>query len=83
MQPSAGNIMTSVFWDSEGVTHVDFLPHDVTINAQCYINLLFNDVCEVVCKSRPWKLSKIIILHGNAHPHKVDLMNVAMAAVYW
>jgi hypothetical protein len=31
---SAGKIVTSVFWDSEGVIHVDFLPHGIKINAQ-------------------------------------------------
>jgi hypothetical protein len=33
-QLSAGKIMASMFWDSEGVIHVDFLPHGVTINGQ-------------------------------------------------
>jgi hypothetical protein len=39
-QLSAGRIVANVFWDSEGVIHVDFLPHGATINAQCYSNLL-------------------------------------------
>jgi hypothetical protein len=28
-------IMASVFWNSEGTIHVDFIPHAETINAQC------------------------------------------------
>lgn len=36
------------FWDSEGVIHVDFLPHNVTINIQYYINLLHNDVHQAI-----------------------------------
>jgi hypothetical protein len=37
-----------VFWDSEGVIHVDFLPCGVKINAQYYSNLLQNDVDKVI-----------------------------------
>jgi hypothetical protein len=36
--------MEVVFWDSEGMFHVDFLPHDVTGNAQYCSNLLLNDI---------------------------------------
>jgi hypothetical protein len=40
--------MASVFWNSKGVIHVDFLPHGVTINAQYYSNLLHNDVHQAI-----------------------------------
>jgi hypothetical protein len=33
-QLSTGKIMAGVLWDSEGLIHVDFLPHGGTINAQ-------------------------------------------------
>jgi hypothetical protein len=57
-----------VFWDSEGVIHVDFLPHGATINAQCYSNLLWNDVHQVFQK-KPGKLSKKInLLDDSACP---------------
>jgi hypothetical protein len=69
-QLSAGMIMASMFWDSEEVIHVDFLPNGVTINAQYYRNLLRNGVREENWKKRPVKLSKkIILLHINARPH--------------
>jgi hypothetical protein len=55
-QLSAGKNMASVFWDSEGVIHVDFLPHGGTMNAQYYSNLLHNDVPQVIWKKRPRKL---------------------------
>jgi hypothetical protein len=38
----------SVFWDSKGAIHTDFLPYGVTINAQYYNNLLHNDVHQVI-----------------------------------
>jgi 23S rRNA G2445 N2-methylase RlmL len=53
--------MASVFWDSEGVT-VEFLPYGVTINAQHYSNLLYNDLHQAIHKKRPGKQSKIILL---------------------
>jgi hypothetical protein len=66
-QLSAGNIMASVFWDSEGVIHVGFIPHDVIINVQCYSNWLH----QVIWKKRPGKLlKKISVLHDSACPQK-------------
>lgn len=40
--------MASEFWYSEGVIHVEFLLHDVTINTQYFINLLRNDVHQAI-----------------------------------
>jgi hypothetical protein len=59
-QLSASKIMAGVFWDSEGVIHVDFLPRGVTINAQYYINLLHNGAHQTIQKKSPGKLSKKI-----------------------
>jgi hypothetical protein len=56
-QLSAGKIVANVFWDSEGVKHVDFLPHDVTISVQYCSNLLHSDVHQAIQKKRPGKLS--------------------------
>ena len=39
-QNSAGKIMASVFWDSQGVILVDFLPKGETINSEVYIETL-------------------------------------------
>jgi hypothetical protein len=37
---SAGKIMATVFWDSKGIIHLDFLTGQKTINAQYYSALL-------------------------------------------
>jgi hypothetical protein len=42
--------MASVFWDSERMIHVEFYPHDATINAQYYSNFHRNDVHQAVQK---------------------------------
>ena len=39
-QNSAGKIMATVFWDSQGVILVNFLPKGVTINSEVYIETL-------------------------------------------
>jgi hypothetical protein len=36
----AGKIMTTVFWDSKGIIHLNFLTGQKTINTQCYSTLL-------------------------------------------
>jgi hypothetical protein len=62
--------VSQMFLNSEGVIHVDFLPHGVTVNAQNHSNLLHNDMHQVIWKKRHRKLSKkIVLLHDNTHPH--------------
>ena len=39
-QPSAGKVMTTVFWDAKGVIMLDFLPKRSTITGVYYANLL-------------------------------------------
>jgi hypothetical protein len=76
--------MARVFFYSEEVICVDFLPHGVTINAQYYSNLHHNGVHQAIWKRRPWKLSKkIILLHENTRPFMENLMEATLAAVGW
>ena len=39
-QPSAGKVMSAVFWDAQGVTILDFLAKKTTITGAYYANLL-------------------------------------------
>ena len=39
MQPSAGKVMTTVFWDAQGVIMLDFLAKKGTITGAYYANL--------------------------------------------
>ena len=39
-QPSAGKVMTTVFWDAQGVIMLDFLAKKSTITGAYYANLL-------------------------------------------
>ena len=40
MQPSAGKVMATVFWDTKGVIMLDFLPKRSSITGVYYANLL-------------------------------------------
>jgi len=33
VQKSAGNVLASIFWDQDGILHIDYLPKGHTINA--------------------------------------------------
>jgi hypothetical protein len=47
-----------VTWQDHGkkMSHGDFLPHAVTMNAQYYSKLIHNDVHEAIQEKRPRKL---------------------------
>jgi hypothetical protein len=53
---SAGKIMATVFWDSKGIIHLDFLTSQKTINAQYYSTLL-NEKMKLAShsKQRKWQ----------------------------
>jgi hypothetical protein len=60
---------------------LDFLPCGVTINAQYYSNLLRYDMHQAILKKRPWKVSKIILLHDSVRPHTANLTKVTLATM--
>jgi hypothetical protein len=69
---------------TEGVIHVDFLPHGVTVNAQYYRNLLQNNVHQTILKKIHGQLlKKIILLHDNACPHMANLTKVTLTTMGW
>jgi histone-lysine N-methyltransferase SETMAR len=73
-QLSAGKDYGKLFWHSDGMVHICFIPQDVTINVQYYSNWLHSDVHKAVQKIKPGKLTKkIILLHDKMCPHMADL----------
>jgi hypothetical protein len=40
VQNSAGKVMASIFWDSEGILLVEFLERGATINSQRNVHML-------------------------------------------
>ena len=57
MQPSAGKVMATVFWDTKGVIMLDFLPKRSTITGVYDANLL-DQLRTAIREKRRGKLSK-------------------------
>ncbi|UYV81551.1 TSN [Cordylochernes scorpioides] len=80
---SAGKVMAIVFWDCKGISLVDYLPPNTTVNAAKY--------CEVLTKLRAaikWKhpglLSrKVLLVHDNALPHAARTTQMLLENFKW
>lgn len=76
--PSAGKVMGSFFWDSQGVIMIEYLSHGATITGSVYAEQIKKLRCQIREKRRG-KLRKIVLFHqDNAPAHK---SRVAMAAI--
>ena len=70
VQKSAGNILTSNFWDQDGILLIDYLPNDQTINAECYSSLMVQ-LKDILKKKRRGKIIKgVLFLYDNAPAHR-------------
>lgn len=65
--PSVGKFQVTVFWDCEGVIHIDYCPPGRTINADYYCNLL-QIVHDLLPEKRPGK-RRPLFLQDNARVH--------------
>ena len=65
--------MATVFWDSQGILLVNFLPTEEKINVVHYCQTL-NKLREAVRRKRRGRLTEGVILqHDNATPHTVNI----------
>ena len=77
--PLAGKVMASVFWDTDGILHIDYLQKGQTINGTYYASLLTQLWEKIIIKGRG-KLTKGVLFHqDNAPVHKSV---IAMAAIH-
>jgi hypothetical protein len=61
--------LASVFWDTQGLLLIDWLPQGATLNS--------NTCCDIVtclhCRIQQWRkgkwAKKVFLLHDSAHPH--------------
>lgn len=79
MQPSAGKVMLTVFWDAEGVILVDFLQKGATITGAYYANLI-PKLRDAIKEKRRGKLRKGVLLHqDNAPSHRSAIATAVIA----
>lgn len=69
VQPSAGKVMLSVFWDTRGVLLIDFLDKGRTINGQYYCDLLTKLRAAIKSKRRVKLTKDVLLQHDNASSH--------------
>jgi len=70
VQKSAGKVLTSIFWDEDGILPIDYVPKGPIINAEYYSSLLvqLKDILKKKCR---WKVTKgVLFLHYNAPAHR-------------
>ncbi|GBP83936.1 Putative uncharacterized protein FLJ37770 [Eumeta japonica] len=78
VQKSASKLMATIFWDSEGVLLIDYLPKRTTMNGQYYANLLAQ-AREAVVQKRRGKLSRgVLFLQDNASVHTARVSRQAL-----
>jgi len=71
VEQSAGNPLTSIFWDQDGILLIDYLPKGQSINAEYYSSLLVQ-LMDILNEKRRGKVAKgVLFLHDNAPAHRV------------
>ena len=68
-QPSAGKLMLTVFWDSQGPVLEHYQERDTTINSAWYSEMLTDRPKPAIWSKRRGLLSKgVVLLHEYSHP---------------
>jgi len=70
VQKSAGKVLASIFWDQDGILHIDYLPKGQTMNAEYYSSLLVQ-LKDILNEKRRGKFTKgVLFLDDNASAHR-------------
>ena len=69
-QPSAGKLMLTVFWDSQGPILEHYMEKGVTVTSVNYCNMLRNELRPAIRSKRRGRLTQGVLLHDNARPHR-------------
>jgi len=75
--------MATVFFDCDGVVHIDWLPRGHTVTSAFY-GALLERVRESLRRKRPGKLAKgVIFMHDNARPHSAQATRDKIGQMGW
>lgn len=81
--PSAGKVMATVFWDSQGIIHTDYLQKGRTITGQYYANLL-QEFDTILKKKRPHlNKKKVLFHHDNAPAHSSRIADSKLKQLHY
>jgi len=70
MQPLAGKLMLTVFWDSQGPILETYQERGTAVTSATYCDILQGELKRTICSKRRGKVSeKILLFHNNARPH--------------
>jgi len=80
MQKSRIKTMLTVFFDSKGIIHKEFIPEGQTVNAQCYLGVL-KRLWDRIHRVRPEykEVGSWFLLHDNAPSHKALIVREFLA----
>ena len=79
VQPSAGKVMATVFWNCHGILLVEYMAHKSTMTADVYVNTL-KSLRDALKEKRRGLLSRsVMMLHDNAPVHKAKKPQAAIA----
>jgi hypothetical protein len=71
VMPSAGKVMLTIFWDSEGVLLAHFQKRGENVNSSSYCEVLLKP-WDAIFRKHPGQLARWFLLHhDNARPHRV------------
>lgn len=76
--PSAGKVMATIFWDSHGIIHIDYLGKGKTITGAYYAALLDKFYAEIKKKRPHLARKKILFYHDNAPAHSSGIVAAKM-----
>jgi len=81
VQKAAGKVLTSIFWDQDGILHIDYLPKGQTINTEYFSSLLvqMKDILKEKCHG-----GLVLALHcpgllGTYNPEETGLPGLPMS----
>ena len=81
--PSVGKFQLTVFWDCDGIIHMDYCPPKQTINAAYYSSLL-QTVHSKLPRVRPGKIHKCpLFLQDNARIHTAKVSMNKLRELKW
>ena len=75
--------MAIVFWDSQGVILVDFLPKGETINSEVYIETLRKLKAKIRHVRPNLDMANVLLQHDNARPHTSIRTMEAITSFGW